>query len=344
MRPSHLLAVFCLLLMAAAPASAFDLGATAPDKPAGGHTPPPPDPEVMRQGGDTMLDAVLIPVPVTGVTGTTVGYTNDYDESCPYSGSTSPDVVYKLAPTSDVTVDIDMLGSSYDTKIYVYSEGMTLVACNDDFHPDFVSKLENVALSGDTKYFLVIDGYGGAAGQYVLSITDFVPCVIDCPGGQHEGEPPLVDGYEDAFNGGCNSPEFGSPFGYIWSYTFCGRSGWYTSAVGSERRDTDWFEVSMPYGFLEIVGDAEYETYMFELAPQDCGSVAVVQEVIIGPCAQGVMTISGAPGSTVWFWVGPTTFTGPVYEYTYVLDIYGLWEPAIATEPHSWSSVKQLFD
>jgi hypothetical protein len=70
---------------------------------------------------------------------------------------------------------------------------------------------------------------------------------------------------------------------------------------------------------LEIHGDAEYPTYMFELAPQNCGSVAVVQQVIIGPCHEAAMTIVGAPGSTVWFWVGPTTFTGPVNEYNYVL-------------------------
>ena len=28
--------------------------------------------------------------------GTTVGYTDDYDEECPYTGSTSPDVVYSF--------------------------------------------------------------------------------------------------------------------------------------------------------------------------------------------------------------------------------------------------------
>jgi hypothetical protein len=334
-----------LIILAATSALAFDLGTTAPAKPAGGSNPPPPDPEVMRQGGDTMADAVLIPVPVAGITGTTVGYANDYDESCPYVGSVAPDVVYKLAPTADISVDIDMFGSQYDTKIYVYTEGLNLIACNDDWYPDYVSKLEDIALRGDTKYFLVIDGPGHAEGQYVLTITEFVSCELDCPpGADREDEPPLVDGYQDAHNGGCNSPEFGNPFGTIWWHDFCGRSGWYIGIDGSHERDTDWFELIVPaVGFIEIVGDAEYETYMFELAPQDCGMVTVVQNVIIGPCSEGTLTIPGAPYSAVWFWIGPTTYEGPVNEYNYVLDT-NIWLAAVATEPHTWSAVKQLFN
>jgi len=298
----RLLAILALFLITAAPASAFDLGATAPAKPVGGSNPPPPDPEVMRQGGDTMADAVFVPVPVNGITGTTVGYADDYDEACPYDNSVAPDVVYKLAPATDVAVDIDMLGSDYDTKIYVYDDDFELIACNDDWYPDYVSKIENLALRGDSKYYLVIDGYGDSAGQYVLTITVPEPCDLDCPAGaQLEGEPPLVDGYQDAYNGGCNSPEFGNPFGNIWSFVFCGRSGWFTGADGSSTRDTDWYELMMPAnGFIEVIGDAEFATYMFELAPQDCGSVAVVQNVTIGPSRPAAPSGSGSgqPSST----------------------------------------------
>ena len=65
------------------------------------------------------------------------------------------------------------------------------------------------------------------------------------------------------------------------------------------------------------------------------------QNVIIGPCVEGTMVIPGAPGSTVWFWVGPTTFTGPVNEYDYVLLNNTIWD---AVEEHSWTGVKALFD
>ncbi len=239
-----------------------------------------------------------------------------------------------------------MLGSTYDTKIYVYDEDFQLIACNDDWYPDYVSKIEHLPVSGADKYYLVIDGYGAEAGDYVLTITEYVPCVIECPAGAElEGEPPLVDGYQDVFNGGCNSPEFGSPFG---SRSGSGSSaaraaGTSTSRRNLQSRDTDWFELVVPsYGFIEIIGDAEYATYLFELAPQDCGSVAVVQNVIVGPCTLGTITIPGAAGSTVWFWVGPTTFDGSG-EYDYVL--YSWYSSApVRTEPQTWSTVKQLFD
>ena len=94
-------------------------------------------------------------------------------------------------------------------------------------------------------------------------------------------------------------------------------------------------------GYIDIIGDAEEETYIFELGPQDCDSVAVIQNVIIGRCAEGSMTIPGAVGSTIWFWGGPTAFDGPVNEYDYVpfTNLTG-----VATESRSWTGVKALFD
>ncbi|MEZ4389016.1 MAG: hypothetical protein R3D98_15830 [Candidatus Krumholzibacteriia bacterium] len=330
-------------LCCAAPAVGYDLGNRAPEKPVAGHGAPLPDPEVIRQGGDTIADAVLLTWPVVGVTGTTVGYTNDYDEACPYTDSTAPDVVYKFTPERDIVVDIDMLGSAYDTKIYVYDSDFQLIACNDDFYPDYVSKIEHLPVSGAAKYYLVIDGYGEEAGDYVLTITEFEPCVVDCPAGApQEGEPPLVDGYVDNYNGGCNT-EGSTPFGSIDWGIFCGTSGWYISPNGIPSRDTDWYVVTIPSsGFFHVIGDAEYPTYMFELAPQDCASVAVIQSTVIGPCFEGTMTIHGAAGSTAWFWIGPTTFDG-AGEYTYVL-YSNLWGLPVRTEPHTWSTVKQLFD
>jgi len=51
-------------------------------------TPPPPDPVLLRQGGDTIETAIEITYQGAPYTGTTTGYTNDYDEACPWAGST----------------------------------------------------------------------------------------------------------------------------------------------------------------------------------------------------------------------------------------------------------------
>jgi hypothetical protein len=334
--------VFAMILTLVGSAMAFDLGTDRPAKPEVNY--PQNVPSDLRQGGDTIFDAVAVSLPVVDGTGTTVGYNNDYDEVCPYSNGTAPDVVYTFTPDADQVIDIDLLGSSYDTKVYVYDINLNLVACNDDFYSDYVSKIEALAVMAGVQYYVVVDGYGSASGNYVINMGEPIPCIIDCPAGAElEGEPAIVDGYADAHNGGCNSPEFGNPFGTFTTGLFCGVSGWYITADGGNSRDTDWFELTVPAdGFIEFIADAEYETYMFELGPQDCGTVGVIQNAIFGACTEGTMTIAGAAGSTVWFWVGPTTFDGPVNEYNYVINsnLGGI----IATESHSWTGVKALFN
>ena len=342
-------ALLIALLALTSTAAAFDLGNQQPAKPHDSSVYQPPA-EPPRQGGNTIEDAIPITIPGT-YTGTTVGYTNDYDEVCPYPDSTAPDVVYTVTPAADINIDIDLCSSSFDTKLYIYDATLNLIACNDDAHfspPCFTysSKLEDVPLQAGATYYIIIDGYGSAADAYQMDITTFEPCVITFPtpgpGVQSENEPPLVDGYFDAHNGGCNSPEFGTPFQQITSPVFCGVSGWYIALNGFDTRDTDWFHIVIPSsGSLEIHGDAEYPTWLMELPVHDCNTPVSGEVVIVGPCQEATMTIIGEPGSLVWFWAGPTTFTGPVHEYNYVLEL-SINGP-IATENHSWSSVKTLF-
>ena len=33
------------------------------------------------------------------------------------------------------------------------------------------------------QYFIVVDGYGGDFGDYLINITEFTPCVLECPAG-----------------------------------------------------------------------------------------------------------------------------------------------------------------
>ncbi len=126
-------------------------------------------------GGDTIED----PFFVTGVpfddSGSTVDFTDDYDEVCPYSGSTSPDVVY-MWNAQPGNYHVDICDSDYDTKIYVYDENMTVLGCVDDScnAPDgspFRSDL-NLEIVESSTVYIIIDGYGGAAGNYNMSIDE----------------------------------------------------------------------------------------------------------------------------------------------------------------------------
>jgi hypothetical protein len=253
-------------------------------------------------------------------------------------------------------VTIDLCGSEYDTKVYVFDAAHTLIACNDDYYGgppcgEYVSRLVNVPLVAGVTYYIFVDGYGNSSGTYLLDISVYVPCVLDCPaGGFAEGEPPLVDDYVDNYNSGCSEAFT------FWqtltadadgALTLCGVSGWY-QAASAQYRDTDWYTLTMGgSGQIEITGDAEYATYLFELGPQDCATVDVLMQTTAGPCVERSLTITGyAPGAPVWFWVGPTTFVPPSDEismYDYVVWFSGLAPGDVATEATTWGSLKALY-
>ncbi len=344
-----------IVLGLAGVAAAYDLGSQAPVKSPASYPENVPNPQ--RQGGDTIATAFVMPYLLFSDTGTTVGYNNDYDAVCPYTGSTAPDVVYQLTLTSEHWVAIDLCGSSFDTKLYVFDADLNLVACNDDYYTDaycglYVSHLEGVLIQPGSPYYIVVDGYGGAAGDYVFNVFEYVPCELACPaGGFPEGEPPIVDGYIDEYNSGCGGATL--PFqsltgGTDGALTLCGVTGWY-GVQGSEYRDTDWFILTAGAdGSIEVVADAEYATYLFELTPQDCATVGVAQQMTAGPCAESSLTITGyASEAPVWFWAGPTVFVPPAGaegEYDYIVWFSGLAPGPIATEAMTWGAVKALYD
>ncbi|MFQ5805963.1 MAG: hypothetical protein ACE5I3_05890 [Phycisphaerae bacterium] len=147
-------------------------------------------------GGDTCASAIPIAsLPFSDI-GNTATFVDDYDEVCPYTGSTSPDVVYVYTPTEDISVDISLCGdwTNYDTKVYVYenecqdpNDGLDPFACNDDYcfspnYPDpYVSQLFWVQLTAGNDYYIVVDGYNGDWGYYSLDVTPSAigACCVD---------------------------------------------------------------------------------------------------------------------------------------------------------------------
>ncbi len=111
--------------------------------------------------------------------GTNAGYADNSNEECPYTVTGGLDVCYVYTPATDERVTIDLCGSDYDTKVYVYANGVPpAIACNDDWGvtgcgPNgWASRLECVQLTGGIAYCIVVDAYSAAdIGDYVLSVA-----------------------------------------------------------------------------------------------------------------------------------------------------------------------------
>jgi len=244
-------AILALVLMFAVVACASQsFNNVVPDKHDPGITPPPGK----FQGGDTIETCTTIGTLPYYTTGTTAGYVNNYDEACPYTGSTSPDVVYCW--TADFTgfVDIHTCESGYDTKLYVYENVYTpgaYYACNDDNSncpgEAYRSWIVQMPVTMGNIYYIVVDGYGGDFGSYLFNMYEVEgPVLCDpyaCPPGAFlENEPTCYEGYVDATNVGCNGTA-----GYIFQYppfptAICGESGNYDT---NTMRDMDWFEFNI---------------------------------------------------------------------------------------------------
>jgi hypothetical protein len=156
--------------------------------------------------GDNCSDPFIIgSIPFTD-SQNTAGFTNDYDEVCPYTGSTAPDVVYEYACTQDEYVTIDLCESGYDTKVYVYDNicpdtGSPLAcnddACNDSLGNPYRSKLVCLPFQAGHTYYIVVDGYGTASGTYALDISICQPFEDPCL----EGNVIYNNGSFDGVNG-----------------------------------------------------------------------------------------------------------------------------------------------
>ena len=145
-------------------------------------------------GGDgTEGDKIENPFVVTGLPfsaeGTTEGFEDDYDAVCPYTGSTSADVVYMMT-SAGATYDFTLCtNTAYDSKIFILDidgnvvEGDFIgidgdsygIACNDDacstpsYTSPYVSGFSGPLPAG--LFYVVVDGYGGNNGAYTLDIS-----------------------------------------------------------------------------------------------------------------------------------------------------------------------------
>lgn len=83
------------------------------------------------------------------------------------------DIWYVYTATGDGTIDVDLCGSSYDTKLAVWDgcEGNEL-AYNDDgcYGKALQSNVEDVEVANGQDYFIQVGGYGSGAGEGVITL------------------------------------------------------------------------------------------------------------------------------------------------------------------------------
>jgi hypothetical protein len=267
-----------------------------------------PDKERIRQGGDMIEDATIIPeLPWTDV-GTTLGYTDNYDETCPTYAPGSPDVVYAFTPGMLEIVNITLCnGSEYDTKLYVYAGGYTPgepYACNDDACPDYQSEIKYLQLDSGMTYYFVVDGYGGDAGNYVFQIGQPMNCTVDCPPeATDEGEP-----CGENLNGGCGSPELDFrtiECGEIVCATIWAEEGW---------RDTDWYELYLaePTAITWTVNSETPVLFSYlagcPMGDPDCSCISGPDPYTEGGYCTDISLTMELNEGYHWFWVGHQFF------------------------------------
>ncbi len=167
-------------------AAAYDLGNQAPVKPVVTYPENVPNPE--RQGGDTISrPRPSSPACPTATAGLPPAATTTTTRSARIRTATRPMSSIKSRRLTATIVSIDLCGSSYDTKVYVYDSSLQVVACNDDFYygppcGEYTSHIECATFTGGETYYIIVDGYGSASGQYFISLSDRVGCHLDLPG------------------------------------------------------------------------------------------------------------------------------------------------------------------
>jgi hypothetical protein len=284
-----------------------------------------PDQNVILQGGDVCAQATVIPGIPYNADGSTAGFTDDYEESCFYSPSTSPDVVYSYTPEVDIAVNISLCQgqTDYDTKLYVYEDvcqvpddGQEPYACNDDFCSSpylWVSYLECVPMLVGHTYYIVVDGYGGASGNYNIDITECVPptgaCCVEEVCVFTSEEQPCLDAGGDWYEGE-SCPDYVCP--PIQMETCADESVW----DNGDADGVNGYRPTLNWDPLGIIDDFQFEA--------DATFNCIRVEIIEGTTPMGVpsdimsarVRIYNAPnGLYALDW--PTDGPNPLYDITY---------------------------
>jgi len=121
-------------------------------------------------GGDWSTATVIPPSLPYNDTGSTCGASWVVDLTCGYTAGVSPDLFYSYTACVDGAINVSLCGSDFDTEVEVTDSNHNSIACDDDFC-NFQSEVDNVPVASGAQYFIIISGYYGSCGDYVLNVT-----------------------------------------------------------------------------------------------------------------------------------------------------------------------------
>ena len=107
------------------------------------------------------------------VSGDTTAAPDNHEPDCSSAGS--PDLVYTYSQAADGAVVASTVSgnTTYDTVLYVREncfDPTSNVVCNDDVNEAYQAEVGWMA-EGGTTYYIIVDGYGGDAGAFELTLS-----------------------------------------------------------------------------------------------------------------------------------------------------------------------------
>ncbi len=273
----------------------------------------------LDQGNDACPATVISGLPFTD-TGTTTGQADNYNPAQLIGGcfnNFAPDVIYSfVAPyTQSYTISTD--GSSFDTYLYIQTggacPGTTTVECDDDDGVGLQSLITRVLNAGET-YYIIVDGYSSASGNYVLNVFD--NCNVDCQPGDIQECFETRDSTHAQVNcnGGCENPIYGGV--ESWQdiqpcQTVCGRFFTYIGPNGSNSRDVDVYRVTLAEACsLAFTVNSEVGYQIYVLSGSCPWDFLWNSAPYVYPCSTATIISTCLPAGTYSVVLVPTAFSG----------------------------------
>ena len=106
--------------------------------------------------------------------GTFTGTTSGASTVTSTCGGAGPEAVFNWTPTGSGVADLDACASNFNTVLHVHTgtcEGGPQLTCNDDDGTCGPRSRLSFAVAPGTTYYVFVDGYGGAQGDFGLSVN-----------------------------------------------------------------------------------------------------------------------------------------------------------------------------